>query len=183
MPGIFTVPTSFFILFDFTGTSRFRIFQFHSLLRTVADLASKDAENFFARTQTCHKFPCEFISSLKMAPVALLEGSLFDFTLTHPDNKPWALSDLKGSAKAVLLVNTASECGYTPQFGPLGELHNEYKDRGLVVVGVPSNDFGSQEHLASDKIPEFCAKNSHCTEYICNPLVSFSVETTRKFFS
>jgi hypothetical protein len=124
------------------------------------DLAGKETENFLSRT---HKFPSEFISSSKMAPVALLEGSLFDFTLTHPDSKPWALSDLKGSAKAVLLVNTASECGYTPQFGPLGELHNEYKDRGLVVVGVPSNDFGSQEPLASDKIPEFCAKNFGAT--------------------
>ena len=157
------MPTSFFILFDFTGTSRFRIFQFYSLLRTLADLACEVAEKFLSRTQTSHKFPFEFISSSKMARVTLLEGSLFDFTLTHPDNKPWALSDLKGSAKAVLLVNTASECGYTPQFGPLGELHNEYKDRGLVVVGVPSNDFGSQEPLASDKIPEFCAKNFGAT--------------------
>ena len=98
-----------------------------------------------------------------MAPAPLIQGSLFDFTLTTPDSKPWALSELKGSTKAVLLVNTASKCGYTPQFGTLGELYNEYKDRGLVVVGVPSNDFGSQEPLASDKIPEFCATNYGAT--------------------
>ena len=93
-----------------------------------------------------------------MAP-ALLAGSLFDFTLSTPQDKPWPLADMKGTAKAVLLVNTASQCGYTPQIGPLGDLHKEYKDRGLVVIGVPSNDFGSQEPLASDKIAEFCESN------------------------
>ena len=93
----------------------------------------------------------------------LLEGSLWDYTLTTPEGKPWVLSELKGTTKAVLLVNTASECGYTPQIGPMGELHNELKDRGLVVIGVPSNDFGSQEPLASDKIPDFCQKNFGAT--------------------
>ena len=93
-----------------------------------------------------------------MAPV-LLEGSLYDFTLSTPQSKPWSLGELKGTAKAVLLVNTASECGYTPQIGPLGDLYKEYKDRGLVVIGVPSNDFGSQEPLASDQIPAFCETN------------------------
>lgn len=93
----------------------------------------------------------------------LLEGSLWDYTLTTPEGKPWVLSELKGSTKAVLLVNTASECGYTPQIGPMGELHNEYKDQGLVVIGVPSNDFGSQEPLASDKIPDFCVRNFGAT--------------------
>ena len=90
-----------------------------------------------------------------MAPT-LLEGSLWDFTLSTPNNKPWVLADLKVGTKAVLLVNTASECGYTPQIGPLGDLYEEYKDRGLLVIGIPSNDFGSQEPLESDKIPEFC---------------------------
>lgn len=112
-----------------------------------------------------------------MAPTPLIEGSLFDFTLTTPDNKPWALSELKGSTKAVLLVNTASECGYTPQFGPLGELHNEYKDRGLVVVGVPSNDFGSQEPLASDKIPAFCATNYGATFPLSGKVSKSSLST------
>ena len=97
-----------------------------------------------------------------MAPV-LLEGSLYNFTLSTPQSKPWALEELKGTAKAVLLVNTASECGYTPQIGPLGDLYKEYKDRGLVVIGVPSNDFGSQEPLASDKIPSFCETNFGAT--------------------
>jgi glutathione peroxidase len=91
-----------------------------------------------------------------MAAPTLLEGSLWDFTLTTPESKPWVLSELKGSTKAVLLVNTASQCGYTPQIGPLGDLYREYKDRGLLVIGVPSNDFGSQEPLASNEIPDFC---------------------------
>jgi glutathione peroxidase len=94
-----------------------------------------------------------------MAAPTLLEGSLWDFTLTTPDSKPWVLSELKGSTKAILLVNTASQCGYTPQIGPLGDLYTEYKDRGLLVIGVPSNDFGSQEPLASNEIPAFCQTN------------------------
>ena len=93
----------------------------------------------------------------------LLEGCLYDFTLSTPQDTPWDLKDLKGSTKAILLVNTASECGYTPQIGPLGDLYKEYKDRGLVVIGVPSNDFGSQEPLASDKIPAFCETNFGAT--------------------
>lgn len=104
---------------------------------------------------------------------SLLQGSLYDFTLSTPQDAPWALKDLKDSSKAILLVNTASECGYTPQIGPLGDLYKEFKDRGLVVIGVPSNDFGSQEPLDSDKIPAFCetqfgatfplsAKVKHC---------------------
>ncbi len=64
------------------------------------------------------------------------------------------LGDFAG--RPVLIVNTASQCGYTPQYAGLQKLHEEMKDRGLVVLGVPSNDFGEQEPGHEDEIAEFC---------------------------
>jgi glutathione peroxidase len=73
------------------------------------------------------------------------------------DGKEKSLAEYKG--KAVLIVNTASECGATPQLGPLQELSDKYKDRGLVVLGFPSNDFGEQEPGSNAEIKKFCALN------------------------
>jgi len=61
--------------------------------------------------------------------------------------------------KAVLVVNTASECGYTPQYAGLQKLWAAYKDRGLIVLGVPSNDFGAQEPGTAKQIAAFCERN------------------------
>jgi glutathione peroxidase len=61
--------------------------------------------------------------------------------------------------KLVLVVNTASECGYTPQYAGLQKIWERYKDRGLVVLGVPSNDFGAQEPGTAAQIQAFCQKN------------------------
>jgi len=67
------------------------------------------------------------------------------------------LSDFKG--KVVLIVNTASQCGFTPQYKALQDLYSKYKDEGLVVLGVPSNDFGAQEPGSSKEIAKFCEIN------------------------
>ena len=67
------------------------------------------------------------------------------------------LSDFSG--KVVLLVNTASECGFTKQYKGLQELYTKYKDRGFVILGVPSNDFGGQEPGTSEEIAKFCEIN------------------------
>ncbi|HZD25800.1 MAG TPA: glutathione peroxidase [Alphaproteobacteria bacterium] len=67
------------------------------------------------------------------------------------------LSQYRG--KAVLVVNTASECGFTPQYAGLQKLWQDYRDRGLVVLGVPSNDFGEQEPGEAGEIAAFCEKN------------------------
>ena len=83
--------------------------------------------------------------------------SLFDFTLTGIDGKPMPLAQFSG--KVVLLVNTASECGYTGQYEGLEKLWQSYKDKGLVIVGVPSNDFGGQEPGKSAEIASFCKLN------------------------
>ncbi len=83
--------------------------------------------------------------------------SLYDFTLTGIDGKPMPMSQFKG--KPVLLVNTASECGFTPQYEGLETLWETYKDKGLMIVGVPSNDFGGQEPGNAAEIASFCKLN------------------------
>jgi glutathione peroxidase len=80
-----------------------------------------------------------------------------DFTFTAIDGTPLPLKDFAG--KAVLIVNTASRCGFTPQYSALQDLWTRYRDRGLVVLGVPSNDFGGQEPGSEAEIKEFCEVN------------------------
>ncbi len=83
--------------------------------------------------------------------------SAHDFTFTAIDGKAMPLSQFKG--KVVLVVNTASECGYTPQYDGLEKLWLDNRDKGLVVVGVPSNDFGGQEPGSAQEIVQFCKLN------------------------
>jgi glutathione peroxidase len=81
--------------------------------------------------------------------------SAHDFEFAGIDGAPVRLDGFAG--KAVLVVNTASECGYTPQYRGLQALWERYRDRGLVVLGVPSNDFGGQEPGTEAEIKDFCA--------------------------
>ncbi|MCY1015510.1 glutathione peroxidase [Pyxidicoccus sp. MSG2] len=80
--------------------------------------------------------------------------SLHDLSANRLDGTSEKLSDFQG--KVVLVVNTASECGYTPQYAGLEKLYQEYKDKGVVVVGFPSNDFGGQEPGSAAEIKKFC---------------------------
>jgi len=77
-----------------------------------------------------------------------------DIPLKDINGKATSLKEYQG--KAVLLVNVASKCGYTTQYTGLEKLHRKYKEKGLVVLGVPSNDFGQQEPGTADEIKEFC---------------------------
>jgi glutathione peroxidase len=90
-------------------------------------------------------------------PAMAAEQTLYDFTLTGIDGKPMQMAQFKG--KVVMLVNTASECGYTPQYEGLEAVWEANKDRGLVIVGVPSNDFGGQEPGTAKEIVTFCKLN------------------------
>ena len=83
--------------------------------------------------------------------------SLFDFTATRLDGRNEPLSTY--SDQVVLVVNTASQCGFTPQFEGLEELYQRYRDEGFVVLGFPCNQFGGQEPKAEDEIGAFCQKN------------------------
>jgi glutathione peroxidase len=80
--------------------------------------------------------------------------SAHDFEFTAIDGAPLPLAQYKD--KVVLVVNTASECGLTPQYDGLEALWRDYKDKGLVVLGVPSNDFGAQEPGSEAQIQDFC---------------------------
>lgn len=81
--------------------------------------------------------------------------SLHDLNATSIDGSTESLAAYKG--KVLLVVNTASECGSTPQYAGLEQLWREYKDKGLVVLGFPSNDFGGQEPGSEAEIQRFCS--------------------------
>ncbi len=81
----------------------------------------------------------------------------YDFDATSLDGNPVQLQDFKG--KALLIVNTASKCGFTPQYQGLEEIYQRFRDRGLVVLGFPCNQFGAQEPGSADEIGAFCEKN------------------------
>jgi len=90
-----------------------------------------------------------FASSAMAACPALLDRNMADIR-----EKPQSLCEYAG--KVVLVVNTASECGYTPQYEGLETLYRKYRDRGLVVLGFPANDFGGQEPGSNKEIAAFC---------------------------
>ncbi|MFQ3595190.1 MAG: glutathione peroxidase [Sphingomonadaceae bacterium] len=94
------------------------------------------------------------VASEAIAQPAPAPASAFDFTMTRIDGKPLPLSQFKG--QVLLVVNTASMCGFTPQYEGLQKIHDRYKARGFTVIGVPSGDFMSQEYDDNAKIAEFC---------------------------
>jgi glutathione peroxidase len=83
--------------------------------------------------------------------------TVYDFEAQQIDGKPVPLAQFRG--RVLLVVNTASACGYTPQFGGLEELHRAYADKGLVVVGFPCNQFGAQDPGSNEEIAQFCQRN------------------------
>ncbi|MCW5639010.1 MAG: glutathione peroxidase [Rubrivivax sp.] len=83
--------------------------------------------------------------------------SIYDFESQSIAGKPAQFASQRG--KVLLVVNTASKCGFTPQFAGLEELWQAYRDQGLVVVGFPSNEFGGQDPGDNDQIAEFCQMN------------------------
>jgi glutathione peroxidase len=83
--------------------------------------------------------------------------TIYDFDAASIEGKPAHFATQKG--KVLLIVNTASKCGFTPQFAGLEELWKTYRDRGLVVVGFPSNQFGAQDPGSNEEIASFCETN------------------------
>jgi glutathione peroxidase len=83
--------------------------------------------------------------------------TVYDFQAQQINGQPVALSQYKG--QVMLIVNTASACGFTPQFAGLEALHKTFGERGLAVLGFPCNQFGGQDPASNDKIAEFCQLN------------------------
>ena len=92
---------------------------------------------------------------------AFSASSVHEFTLPSIDGAAAPLAAYQG--KTVLIVNVASQCGYTPQDEGLEALYEKYKDRGLVVLGFPANNFGGQEPGSNQEIKTFCARNYKVT--------------------
>jgi glutathione peroxidase len=86
-----------------------------------------------------------------------MSTSIYDFSAKLLSGKTKKLSDFKG--KALIVVNTASKCGLTPQYEGLEKLYGTYKDQGLEILGFPCNQFGAQEPGAASDIQEFCSIN------------------------
>lgn len=91
-----------------------------------------------------------------MLGFAFSSASIYDFKMNSLDGKQIDFAQYKG--KTLLIVNTASACGYTPQYADLQKLHEQYGDK-VVVLGFPANNFGSQEPGSNQEIGEFCQKN------------------------
>jgi glutathione peroxidase len=104
-----------------------------------------------------------FLATLFFVAFTVMPGekTVYDFTLKTIDGAPAPLSSFKG--KVVLLVNVASKCGFTPQYTALEATYEKYKDRGFVIVGIPANNFGSQEPGTDAEIKSFCTSKYNVT--------------------
>jgi glutathione peroxidase len=102
--------------------------------------------------------------------VPMSSESLYGLATKTLEGKDVSLGDYKG--KVALVVNVASECGYTPQYAGLEKLYEELKDKNFVILGFPSNDFGGQEPGTPDQIRTFCTKNYSVTFPLFEKLVT-----------
>ena len=97
------------------------------------------------------------ITVLFFISAAIHAQTFYDLKTKTIDGKEFNFSDLKG--KKVIVVNTASKCGFTPQYEDLEKVYKEYKDKNFVIIGFPANNFGGQEPGTNEEIKEFCKKN------------------------
>jgi glutathione peroxidase len=117
---------------------------------------------------------CSYVQFLFAARAYLLSGALllvagslfaasgiYTFTLNSIDGQPSPLASYKG--KVVLVVNVASQCGYTPQYSALEATYEKYKDQGFVILGFPANNFGAQEPGTNEEIKTFCTRKYSVT--------------------
>jgi glutathione peroxidase len=102
-----------------------------------------------------------FGALLIMATSLFAASSFYGFTLNSIDGKAAPLADYKG--KVVLVVNVASQCGYTPQYSALEAVYEEYKNQGFVILGFPANNFGAQEPGTNEEIKTFCSRKYNVT--------------------
>lgn len=96
-----------------------------------------------------------------VVPQLLAAGSIYDYDLETIDYQKLHVRDFKG--KVLIIVNVASRCGYTPQYSGLQQLYLRYKDQGLVIIGIPSDDFGQGEPGSNPEIKQFCRRKYDVT--------------------
>ncbi len=115
-------------------------------------------------SMTSRLFPLAAAAAISVASAAFSAQptmSFHELQSKRLTGEPVNLSEYKG--KVLLVVNTASKCGYTPQYAGLEKLWGEYKDKGVVVLGIPSNDFGKQEPGTAEEIAQFCEQRYQVT--------------------
>lgn len=129
-----------------------------------------------------------FASALVILTIAFMpaNNSIYQFTMDDIGGQPTPLSNYKG--KVVVVVNTASKCGLTPQYADLEQFYKDHKDQGLVILGFPANNFMGQEPGTDDEIKSFCQKNYGVTFTMfskisvkgkdIHPLYQYLTETT-----
>ncbi len=120
--------------------------QHESTMRTI----------FLPLLAACVSYACSEIRTKPQGQQMQTTKSIYDFTMRSIEGKDIPLSQFKG--KKILIVNVASECGYTPQYKDLQKLYDTYKDR-LVILGFPANNFGGQEPGSNENIKTFCERN------------------------
>jgi glutathione peroxidase len=101
------------------------------------------------------------VFAMTLGTINTTADSVYEFKPTNIDGKETSLSEFKGNV--LLIVNTASECGYTPQYEGLQALYEQYEDQGLTVLGFPANNFGGQEPGTDEEIKQFCKTNYDVT--------------------
>ncbi len=102
-----------------------------------------------------------FLLLLATVAFAATANPIYSFKLKTIDSEPTSLVKYKG--KVLLLVNVASACGFTPQYSALESVYEKYKDQGLVIVGIPANNFANQESGTDSEIKTFCNRKYHVT--------------------
>src|ERR1700691_3983771 len=107
------------------------------------------------------RFGLMLMLCMACASLAAQSKSIYDFTMKSIDGQPLSLGSY--SAKVVLLVNVASKCGFTPQYAGLEAVYEKYKDRCLVIVGIPANNFAQQEPGTNEEIKKFCSNKYNVT--------------------
>ncbi len=108
---------------------------------------------------TCKRQEANIINQLSKEQKTnnMAQESIYQFKVKDIEGKEFDFSSLKG--KKVMVVNTASECGLTPQYEQLQELYTEFKDKNFVIIGFPANNFGAQEPGTNATIATFCSRN------------------------
>jgi glutathione peroxidase len=106
-------------------------------------------------------FATAFLILLNLVVFSQTGSNFYSFKTTDIDGNPFNFADLKG--KKVLIVNTASKCGNTPQYEKLQALYDQYKSKNFVIIGFPANNFGDQEPGSNKEIKEFCTNNYKVT--------------------
>src|SRR5277367_5601815 len=127
---------------------------------TLGTKVYPDSGSSFSTRRMMIKLLCVLLFFAAATTLAA-DKSIYSFTLNTIDNQPAPLSTYKG--KVVLLVNVASRCGFTPQYTALESIYEKYKDRGFVILGIPANNFGSQEPGTNQEIKTFCSSKYNVT--------------------